>query len=112
MSQQNFLVEEINILVDMIQYGYFDDEEILSSLPQLINTTTKEEFFNSPVFKKQKATNDMMVNKLSGKNEANVGPPCRVCGNETFYVSAQTRAADEAITNKLNCPACGNIEYC
>lgn len=111
----NNIVTECRIMYDMLIAGYFNDElsneERIKLMKQLTVTTTPVDFFDLPFFKKNQKIYEMMVDKLSGKNEANNAPPCGVCGSDRFYVDLQRRAGDEARNFEIHCPGCGGIQY-
>ena len=106
---------ECYVMYQMLISGYFDDiissEERDKLALDLNLIKTNEDFFNLPFFKENKAIYKMMIDKLSGKNEANNAPPCKVCGSDRFYVDLQRRAGDEARNFEIHCPGCGGIQY-
>lgn len=110
---------ECDILIYMISNGAFPDnpalngkENIEAAIANLSKASNNEDFFKCPVFDNQRKVNEMMIEKLSGHNEANQAPPCPKCKSNRFYLDKQRKAADEAINNEIHCPGCGKIEYC
>lgn len=108
-------INECGIMYNMVLSGYFDEfltiEEKDKIIKLLAVTKTNEEFFDLDFFKENKRIYKMMIDKLSGKNEANNAPPCNVCGSDRFYVDLQRRAGDEARNFEIHCPGCGGIQY-
>lgn len=102
----NIIVAECNILWHMSKCGAIEEE----NEQKLIDCKTEEQFFNLNIFKNQQKTYDMMVKKLSGKNEANNAPKCNKCGSDRFYLDRQTRSADEERNFEIHCPGCNSIQ--
>jgi len=78
---------------------------------RILECRNKQDFFNLPIFEENQQIDKMMIEKLSDKNEANMGPPCPNCKSNRFYVTIQRRSADEAVNNELHCPGCGLIQF-
>lgn len=110
---------EMNIQVFMIANGFFDGAENFESPDDLKDTMTTlslisnvDQFFNTTIFKKNKKINDMMIDKLSGKDKDNDNTPCPRCGGERKFLRVQRRAGDEGANNELHCVSCGLVQQC
>lgn len=115
----DLLTYEKNLLSFMITNGAFEGEEgfedqksIVTCLDCVNRVSNINEFFDTPIFAKKKKINDMMITKLSGKNEANQGPACPRCGGERYFLRIQRRGGDEMANNELHCSGCGLVQQC
>lgn len=115
----DLLTYEKNLQTFMINNGAFEGEDgfenpssVTTCLECLNKVSNVTEFFDTPIFYKNKRINDMMITKLSGKNEANQGPPCPRCGGERYFLRIQRRGSDEMANNELHCSGCGLVQQC
>lgn len=113
------LANEKQILIFMMEHGAFQNDENFTTPEQITLETSKinaveniNSFFETLPFIQNKNINDMMIRKLSGKNEANVAPNCPKCRSARFYLAIQRRSRDEAINNEIHCPGCGLVQQC
>lgn len=81
-----------------------------AKMQKLSEVTNKEDFFNLPIFDVYREVSKMEIDKLSGKNEANLAPKCPSCGSDRFYVDLQRRSGDEERNFEIHCPSCGKIQ--
>lgn len=114
MSSENIILE-CGVINGMLKSGYFNDiltdEEIQELEIQLPKIKNNEQFFELSIFKENIKIYNMMIKKLSGKNEANNAPPCGICGSDRFYVDLQRRSGDEARNFEIHCPGCNSIQF-
>jgi DNA-directed RNA polymerase subunit M/transcription elongation factor TFIIS len=88
----------VNYLLRLFQHGYEKREDIL---------------FDLVMFKTQKAKNmDEIESYLQSAEPEEDVFECTKCGSKkTTIAAAQTRSADEPMTVKISCGACGFVGY-
>lgn len=115
-TPSDFSLYERNIQGFMLLNGYYDqfksEEEIQKCTESLSKVVDVNTFFNTPIFEKEKDVYNMMVDKLSGKNEDSDIPPCPKCGGERKFKRIQRRSNDEIANNEYHCVSCGSIFQC
>lgn len=115
-SLANLVLFERNMGSFMLTNGFFDELELGKSKEESIFLTSTvvsvDDFFDLPIYKKNKDINNMMIDKLSGKNADNNEPPCPRCGGERIFLRRQTRASDEMANNELHCLSCNLVQLC
>lgn len=104
LGEKWFIYEIIGLIK---RYGYEESMEYLTGNKW---GTRKDVIFNAPTLAnaKNKVLNDAEIFRRKGEAVAGLFK-CRKCGsNETISVDVQTRSADEPMTTKVTCVACGN----
>jgi len=117
-NNSSFVSYEANCLKLQIDCGCFDNMQIFSSEEEKINESSRllqisnvSSYYDCKVFAENAKLKEMVLKKLSGKNEANTAPPCPRCGSDRYSISAQRRSADEPMNHEIHCPTCNNIEF-
>lgn len=113
------IMNERNIYGFMLTNGFFDgsdkfktSEDVKVCIQELSTVSSLASLFDTKIFSGHKELNEMMISKLSGKNEDNQNPPCPRCGGERQFLRVQRRSADEAAENELHCLSCGLVQKC
>lgn len=107
---QDTLRTELQLLFIMNRGGMFPSLNMQDLESKILTTQNNNEFFELPIFDEYKKTYDLMIAKLSSKNEANNAPKCGKCGSDRFYVDLQRRSGDEERNYEIHCPSCGSIQ--
>lgn len=104
---------EIYCTTYILQNGYEGDDESENqkNIYELSQVKTKEDFFNSIVFRKNKQNFEQKIQKLSNKQKGSSNIKCPKCAQFMIEIAKQKRSSDEGLSYELKCTTCGFTKH-